>query len=277
MAMPRSPASRWRPIVHGTVGTQHAAMAIYNAYCDRVPIHRVFTGNAGPLDERRPGVEWFPQRAGSRRHRARLRQMDDYPMSLQHFAESTVRGYALACAQPAATGGSSTAGGQAAGRAAGGARAAQALHSAPDQTVAGRRRRQRTARSRQNADRGRGARHHRGSLCALPAGNGRSRQARRAIAGARRRYPWAHEHAEHALSLPVGARVRIDRAGRLYPVARTGRISTASSMSCATSWSARSVRRSRRASRSSAISTHEFADPFQLPGFSALMPAPTST
>jgi thiamine pyrophosphate-dependent acetolactate synthase large subunit-like protein len=25
---------------------------------------------------------------------------DDYPMSLQHFAESTVRGYALACAQP---------------------------------------------------------------------------------------------------------------------------------------------------------------------------------
>jgi hypothetical protein len=24
----------------------------------------------------------------------------DYPRSLQHFAESTVRGYALACAQP---------------------------------------------------------------------------------------------------------------------------------------------------------------------------------
>src|SRR5258708_24329632 len=45
-------------MVHGTVGTQHAAMAIYNAYCDRVPI-MVFTGNAGALDERRPGVEWF--------------------------------------------------------------------------------------------------------------------------------------------------------------------------------------------------------------------------
>jgi len=25
--------------LHGTVGLQHAAMAIYNAYCDRVPIY----------------------------------------------------------------------------------------------------------------------------------------------------------------------------------------------------------------------------------------------
>jgi acetolactate synthase-1/2/3 large subunit len=25
-------------LAHGTVGVQHAAMAIYNAYCDRVPI-----------------------------------------------------------------------------------------------------------------------------------------------------------------------------------------------------------------------------------------------
>ncbi len=29
---------------HGTVGLQHAAMAIYNAYCDRVPVY-VFVGN----------------------------------------------------------------------------------------------------------------------------------------------------------------------------------------------------------------------------------------
>src|ERR1700751_2420238 len=45
-------------IVHGTVGTQHAAMAIYNAYCDRVPV-MIFIGNAGALNERRPGLEWF--------------------------------------------------------------------------------------------------------------------------------------------------------------------------------------------------------------------------
>src|ERR1700732_333888 len=27
---------------HGTVGLQHAAMAIYNAYCDRVPVYVIF-------------------------------------------------------------------------------------------------------------------------------------------------------------------------------------------------------------------------------------------
>jgi acetolactate synthase I/II/III large subunit len=86
-------------IVHGTVGTQHAAMGIYNAYCDRVPI-MVFTGNAGPIDERRPGVEWFHSVQDGASTVRDFVKWDDYPMSLQHFAESTVRGYTLACAQP---------------------------------------------------------------------------------------------------------------------------------------------------------------------------------
>ena len=86
-------------IVHGTVGTQHSAMALYNAYCDRVPI-MVFTGNAGPLDERRPGVEWFHSVQDGAATVRDFVKWDDYPMSLQHFAESTVRGYTLACAQP---------------------------------------------------------------------------------------------------------------------------------------------------------------------------------
>ena len=86
-------------IVHGTVGTQHAAMAIYNAYCDRVPM-LVFTGNAGALNERRPGVEWFHSVQDGAATVRDFVKWDDYPMSLQHFAESTVRGYALSCAQP---------------------------------------------------------------------------------------------------------------------------------------------------------------------------------
>jgi acetolactate synthase-1/2/3 large subunit len=86
-------------IVHGTVGTQHAAMAIYNAYCDRIPV-LVFTGNAGALNERRPGVEWFHSVQDGAATVRDFVKWDDYPMSLQHFAESTVRGYALACAQP---------------------------------------------------------------------------------------------------------------------------------------------------------------------------------
>ena len=86
-------------MVHGTVGTQHAAMAIYNAYCDRVPVI-IFTGNAGALNERRPGVEWFHSVQDGAATVRDFVKWDDSPMSLQHFAESTVRGYALACAQP---------------------------------------------------------------------------------------------------------------------------------------------------------------------------------
>jgi acetolactate synthase-1/2/3 large subunit len=86
-------------MVHGTVGTQHAAMGIYNAYCDRVPV-MIFTGNAGALNERRPGVEWFHSVQDGAATVRDFVKWDDYPMSLQHFAESTVRGYALACAQP---------------------------------------------------------------------------------------------------------------------------------------------------------------------------------
>jgi thiamine pyrophosphate-dependent acetolactate synthase large subunit-like protein len=86
-------------MVHGTVGTQHAAMAIYNAYCDRVPVI-IFTGNAGAVEGRRPGVEWFHSVQDGAATVRDIVKWDDYPRSLQHFAESTVRGYALACAQP---------------------------------------------------------------------------------------------------------------------------------------------------------------------------------
>src|SRR5262249_56335371 len=43
-------------LAHGTVGMQHAAMAIYNAYCDRVPVYVIF-GNIANATTRRPGVE----------------------------------------------------------------------------------------------------------------------------------------------------------------------------------------------------------------------------
>ena len=86
-------------MVHGTVGTQHASMAIYNAWCDRVPI-MIFSGSAGPVEERRPGIEWFHTVQDGAATVRDFVKWDDYPWSLQSFAESTVRGYALACAQP---------------------------------------------------------------------------------------------------------------------------------------------------------------------------------
>ena len=44
-------------LIHGTVGLQHASMAIYNAFCDRVPVI-MLVGNAADAQMRRPGVEW---------------------------------------------------------------------------------------------------------------------------------------------------------------------------------------------------------------------------
>ncbi|MES2564961.1 MAG: thiamine pyrophosphate-binding protein, partial [Pseudomonadota bacterium] len=86
-------------MVHGTVGLQHAAMAIYNAWVDRVPLI-VFSGNGLRADTRRPGVEWnhcAQDPAGMLRD---FIKWDDQPVSLQHFAESTVRAYKYTMTAP---------------------------------------------------------------------------------------------------------------------------------------------------------------------------------
>src|SRR2546421_6252940 len=43
--------------VHGTVGTQHASMAVYDAFCDRVPVHLIL-GNHLDASGRRSVVTW---------------------------------------------------------------------------------------------------------------------------------------------------------------------------------------------------------------------------
>ena len=45
-------------LVHGTVGLQHASMAIYNAWCDRVPV-MIMGGNDLDAAHRPPGVPTF--------------------------------------------------------------------------------------------------------------------------------------------------------------------------------------------------------------------------
>jgi thiamine pyrophosphate-dependent acetolactate synthase large subunit-like protein len=46
-------------LVHNIVGLQHASMAIYNAWCDRVPI--LLIGGTGPMStvKRRPWIDWI--------------------------------------------------------------------------------------------------------------------------------------------------------------------------------------------------------------------------
>lgn len=45
--------------IHANIGLQHACMAIFNAWCDRVPI--LLIGGVGPMDavKRRPWIEWI--------------------------------------------------------------------------------------------------------------------------------------------------------------------------------------------------------------------------
>jgi thiamine pyrophosphate-dependent acetolactate synthase large subunit-like protein len=88
-------------IMHGAVGVQHGSMAIYNAWCDRVPI-LLFTANAGPVEDRRPGVEWTHSVQDGAATVRDFVKWDDYPWSLQNFGESVVRAYTLATAHPQA-------------------------------------------------------------------------------------------------------------------------------------------------------------------------------
>jgi acetolactate synthase-1/2/3 large subunit len=84
---------------HGVVGLQHAAMAIYNAWCDRVPVF-VMGGNIMEADKRAPGAEW-PHSGVDIGHLVReFTKWDDQPASLQHFAESAVRAYKVATTPP---------------------------------------------------------------------------------------------------------------------------------------------------------------------------------
>ena len=87
-------------MAHGTVGLQHAAMALYNAWCDRVPVY-MFIGNWADGATRRP-AEWYH---GVQDAAAMVRdytKWDDEPRSLTHFAESAVRAYKIALTPPMA-------------------------------------------------------------------------------------------------------------------------------------------------------------------------------
>lgn len=86
-------------MVHGTVGLQHASMALYNAWCDRVPVFMI-AGNGLDANKRRPGTEWNHSVQDCALMVRDYVKWDDYPMSLQHFAESAVRAYKIAMTPP---------------------------------------------------------------------------------------------------------------------------------------------------------------------------------
>jgi acetolactate synthase-1/2/3 large subunit len=87
---------------HGTVGLQHAAMAIYNAYCDRVPVYIVIGNNLDATMRDSAYGEWPHSVQDAAAMVRDYVKWDDVPMSLQHFAESAVRAYKVAMTPPMA-------------------------------------------------------------------------------------------------------------------------------------------------------------------------------
>lgn len=86
-------------LVHAVVGLQHASMALYNAWCDRVPVF-VMVGNGLDAEKRRPGVEWNHTAQDNAIIVRDYVKWDDQPASLQHFANSAVRAYKIAMTPP---------------------------------------------------------------------------------------------------------------------------------------------------------------------------------
>jgi acetolactate synthase I/II/III large subunit len=86
-------------MAHGTVGLQHASMAIYNAYADRVPVY-VLLGNIADVAWRRSDVEWTHAVQDAAAMVRDYTKWDDAPVSLGHFAESSVRAYKIAMTPP---------------------------------------------------------------------------------------------------------------------------------------------------------------------------------
>src|SRR6185295_2271064 len=83
----------------GNIGLQHASMAIYNAYADRVPVF-VIAGNFRDAGNRANGVNSYHSAQDMALIVRDCVKWDDEPASLPAFAESMVRAYKIALTPP---------------------------------------------------------------------------------------------------------------------------------------------------------------------------------
>ncbi len=89
-------------IAHNMVGLQHASMAIFNAYIDRVPI--MVLGGTGPMNSkrRRPRIDWIHTALVQGNQVRDYVKWDDQPYSLADVPDSFIRGYRIATTEPMA-------------------------------------------------------------------------------------------------------------------------------------------------------------------------------
>ena len=89
-------------IVHNMVGLQHASMAIFNAYIDRVPM--MVLGGTGPMNtkRRRPRIDWIHTALVQGNQVRDYVKWDDQPYCLADVPDSFIRGYRITTTAPTA-------------------------------------------------------------------------------------------------------------------------------------------------------------------------------
>jgi thiamine pyrophosphate-dependent acetolactate synthase large subunit-like protein len=87
-------------IVHSNVGLMHATMAVFNAWCDRVPV--VLLGATGPVDaaKRRPWIDWIHTAADQGALVRDYTKWDDQPASVDAVPEALLRAHKIATTRP---------------------------------------------------------------------------------------------------------------------------------------------------------------------------------
>jgi thiamine pyrophosphate-dependent acetolactate synthase large subunit-like protein len=88
--------------VHSNVGLFHATMAMFNAWCDRMPV--VVLGATGPVDamKRRPWIDWIHTARDQGAIVRNFTKWDDQPASPGATREALLRAYWLANTAPKA-------------------------------------------------------------------------------------------------------------------------------------------------------------------------------
>ena len=88
--------------LHSNVGLMHATMAIYNAYCDRVPM--LIIGATGPVDaaRRRPWIDWIHTSADQGALIRNYSKWDDQPASVEAALGSLARAHSITSQAPSA-------------------------------------------------------------------------------------------------------------------------------------------------------------------------------
>jgi thiamine pyrophosphate-dependent acetolactate synthase large subunit-like protein len=86
--------------VHANVGLMHASMAMFNAWCDRMPV--IVLGATGPVDapKRRPWIDWIHTARDQGALVRSFTKWDDQPASAEAARESLLRACWLATTPP---------------------------------------------------------------------------------------------------------------------------------------------------------------------------------